>query len=180
MLAQLLEAASGSPSSALQMAAVHAAYNILASQKGWKGLGAATLPPASSSNAADDIVSGMSSSLVPDQLLQVSHWPSSYQSMINKASCHLLTDAQDAYVCNPCTRPAAACQPLPCSINARWLRHLAVVSQGPAGGNWCALQHCVRNWQIEGALKTCHDAQAHDAHEHPTLGVLISNQSHRQ
>ena len=72
LVAQLLDAASGSASSAMQMAAVHAAYNILASQTGWKGLGPAALPPASASDAADDIVSGMSSSLVPDQLLQVS------------------------------------------------------------------------------------------------------------
>ncbi|KAK9818734.1 hypothetical protein WJX74_005532 [Apatococcus lobatus] len=66
----LLDAASGSASSALQMAAVHAAYNILACQKGWKGLSTAALPPAPSSDAAEDLVSSMSSTLVPDQLLR--------------------------------------------------------------------------------------------------------------
>ncbi len=68
---QLLEAASGSASAAQQMAAVHAAYNILASQTGWKGLDPAALPTTTASGGGD-IVPGVSSSLVPDELLQVS------------------------------------------------------------------------------------------------------------
>ncbi|KAK9862782.1 hypothetical protein WJX84_011875 [Apatococcus fuscideae] len=67
----LLESASGSGTAALQMAAVHAAYNILASQTGWKGLDPVSLPQGrGTGNAASDIIPGVSSSLVPDQLLQ--------------------------------------------------------------------------------------------------------------